>query len=110
MKKIYLIIPVLFLSLLCFSQNDCGTHPTQSQIDYLNQTRNARQNWNNSESIINLPVQHHIIRESNGTGGLDTSYIQQIIDTLNSYYINGGIQFYNCGPVNIIDNSKYKIV
>ena len=66
MKKLYLIITVLFLSFLSFSQNqECGTVPTQSQIDYLNQTRNARQNWNNSESIINLPVQHHIIRESN---------------------------------------------
>ena len=39
MKKLYLIITVLFLSLVCFSQNDCGTHPTQSQIDL---TSNAK--------------------------------------------------------------------
>ena len=71
-KSTILIKLVLFLFLGVFTteqlksqsnvQNDCGTQATQQQIDYLTQTRSARQSWNQSESIILIPVQHHIIR------------------------------------------------
>ena len=63
-KSTILIKLVLFLFLGVFTteqlksqsnvQNDCGTQATQQQIDYLTQTRSARENWNGPEMITNF--------------------------------------------------------
>ena len=91
-----------------FAQNYwCGTQATQQQINYLTQTKSERQNWNKSKSIIWIPVQHHIVRESNGTGGLDITSLQSIMDTLNAYFIHADIQFFECESANFIDDSYY---
>ena len=83
MKKLLLIF---FIPLTIYSQTqECGTVASQAQIDYLTQTRNDRENWNSPEMIINLPVQHHIVRETNGTGGLDSNNIPIIIDNISLY-------------------------
>ena len=74
-------------------QNDCGTIPTQQQIDYLTQTRIARQSWNQPESTIGIPVQHHVVRESNGTGGLTLGDISFVMNALNTYYANSNLNF-----------------
>ena len=90
-----------------FGQDDCGTIPTQQQIDYLNQTRNDRKNWNQSESILLLPIQNHVVRESDSTGGLTVVDISFVMNMLNTYYINSNIQFYECDSINYINNSNY---
>ena len=100
------LILFVFISTNLKSQ-DCGTIPTQQQLDYLTQTRTARQNWNQAEVIIWLPIQHHVVRESNGTGGLTTGDISFVMNALNTYYINSNVQFYECAPVNYINNSTY---
>ena len=88
-------------------QNDCGTIPTQQQIDYLTQTRIARQSWNQPESTIGIPVQHHVVRESNGTGGLTLGDISFVMNALNTYYANSNLNFYECSSINYINNSTY---
>ncbi len=104
MKKLLLIL--LCLPIIGLAQNHwCGTQATQQQINYLSQTKSERQDWNNTKSIIWIPVQHHIVRESNGTGGLGTSSLQGIMDTLNAYFIHASIQFFECESVNFIDDS-----
>ena len=56
---------VFFLSNISFGQNqECVSEPTPSQLQYLNQNSNDRNNWDKPESIIWLPVQNHIIRET----------------------------------------------
>ena len=98
MKRYILIL--LFVPFFSFSQiQECGTIITQSQIDYLTQTVTSRQNWNGPESIINLPVQHHIIRENNGSGGLAPSNIPIIMGIMNAYYANANISFFDCDVV-----------
>ena len=109
MKTINLLLTLILLIFISpnLQSQDCGTIPTQQQIDYLIQTRTARQSWSQSESITSLPIQHHIVRESNGTGGLNPSDITLIMNTLNTYYANSNIGFYECATVNYIDNSTY---
>ena len=109
MKKILLTLSLIFLFIFTsFSQTqECGTVASQAQIDYLTQTRNDRENWNSPEMIINLPVQHHIVRETNGTGGLDPNDIPIIMGIMNTYYANANISFFDCGTINYIDNSSY---
>ncbi|MBT4738394.1 MAG: hypothetical protein HOO15_04155, partial [Flavobacteriales bacterium] len=106
MRKYIFIL--LFAPFFSFSQTqECATVPTQSQIDYLTQTRSARENWDGPEMIISLPVQHHIVRETNGTGGLDPNDIPIIMGIMNTYYANANISFFDCGTINYIDNSSY---
>ena len=105
MKKLLLIF--FLFPIFGFSQDDCGTIPTQQQIDYLNQTRNARKNWNKSKSPLLIPIQNHVVRESDSTGGLTIIDISFVMNTLNTYYINSNIQFYECDSINYINNSNY---
>ena len=80
MKKLLTILLISLFNFTSFSQiQECGTVASQAQIDYLTQTRNDRENWNRPEMIINLPVQHHIVRETNGTGGLNPNDIPIIM-------------------------------
>ena len=58
-------------------------------------------------SITYVPIRPHILRRSNGTGGMSLSSINQVIAVTNSYYLtNGyGIQFYFCGTSpDFVDN------
>ena len=105
MKKLLLIF--FLFPIFGFSQDDCGTIPTQQQIDYLNQTRSARKNWNQSKSPLLLPIQNHVVRETDSTGGLTIVDISFVINTLNTYYINSNIQFYEFASINYINNSNY---
>ena len=105
MKKLLLIF--FLFPIFGFSQDDCGTIPTQQQIDYLNQTRNARKNWNQSKSPLLIPIQNHVVRETDSTGGLTIVDISFVMNTLNTYYINSNIQFYECASINSINNSTY---
>jgi len=95
------------MPMIGLGQNDCGTIPTQQQIDYLTQTRSARQSWNQPESTIGIPVQHHVVRESNGTGGLTLGDISFVMNALNTYYANSNLNFYECSSINYINNSTY---
>ena len=105
MKKLILIL--LFFPIFGFGQDHCGTIPTQQQIDYLIQTRDARNNWNQSKSILLIPIQNHVVRETDSTGGLTIVDISFVMNTLNTYYINSNIQFYECDSINYINNSNY---
>ena len=105
MKKLILIF--FLFPIFGFSQHDCGTIPTQQQIDYLNQTRNARKNWNQSKSPLLIPIQNHVVRETDSTGGLTIIDISFVMNTLNTYYFNSNIQFYECTSINYINNSTY---
>ena len=105
MKKLLLIL--LYFPIFGYGQDDCGTIPTQQQIDYLNQTRNDRKNWNQSKSILLIPIQNHVVRESDSTGGLTVVDISFVMNMLNTYYINSNIQFYECDSINYINSSSY---
>lgn len=61
-------------------------------------------------SITYVPIRPHILRKSDGTGGISLSNINQVIAITNSYYlINGyGIQFYLAGTTpDYVDNDAY---
>ncbi|RYF56546.1 MAG: hypothetical protein EOO39_36560, partial [Cytophagaceae bacterium] len=62
-------------------------------------------------SITYVPIRPHILRRSDGTGGMSLVSINQVIAVTNSYYLlNGfGIQFYFCGtsPDYINNDTEY---
>jgi uncharacterized repeat protein (TIGR01451 family) len=61
-------------------------------------------------SITYVPIRPHILRKSNGTGGMSLASINQVIAITNTYYLlNGyGIQFYLAGTApDYVDNDAY---
>jgi len=58
--------------------------------------------------ISYIPIKAHIIRQSNGSGGLSLADLNKALVQTNSFYINSNIQFYLCGSSpHYIDNSTY---
>jgi GEVED domain/Pregnancy-associated plasma protein-A/Ig-like domain CHU_C associated len=55
-----------------------------------------------------IPIKAHIVRKSDGSGGLSLVDLNKAISQINSMYINAGIQFYLCGSSpDYINNSGY---
>ncbi|GAB3962406.1 hypothetical protein GCM10028805_63500 [Spirosoma harenae] len=60
-------------------------------------------------AITYVPIRPHILRKSDGTGGMSIANINQVIAVTNSYYLqNGfGIQFYFAGTTpDYVDNDE----
>jgi hypothetical protein len=106
MKKLLLIL--LCLPIIGFGQEkECGTLITKEQSEYLSNKRLLRNNWLQQKTILNIPVQHHIVRQSNGNGGLNQNHIDDIMTIMNNYYSNSDVQFYNCDSINYIDVDNF---
>ncbi|TXC82111.1 T9SS type A sorting domain-containing protein [Luteibaculum oceani] len=89
---------------------ECGSKMSPAQEQIFLSTLKSRQQFTvdfTQKSQRSLPVQHHIIRRSNGTGGLDPAEIPNLMNELNTYYANANIDFYECSSVNFIDDDTY---
>lgn len=95
----------LFLGIPLIAQDlaPCGTIATAEQIEYLNSTREQRQQFNRSNGTITwIPVQVHIITQTSGGGALSNYSINQLMGALNTEYRSANIQFYYCSNPNYI--------
>jgi len=110
MKTYLLLISLLITGLLSAQSEECGTVITQEQLDYLNETYAARLASPELKSMatINVPVVNHVLRESDGTGGLTTADIAGAMDELNVFYsqAEADIQFFECQPIDFIDSDN----
>lgn len=104
----------LLIPFLGFGQqiHHCGTEATQANIDYLTKTRALRQSFqlHGNKTVSNIryvPIKFHIVRQNNGTGGLSSTQLQSVLDSMNAFYINANIQFFECGGRNYINNSTH---
>lgn len=114
MKKIYSILQSILVLSLFFTENIqaqqvlCGTPPpTPAEIQYiLNNIATVPIHKNGGTTCI--PIQMHIVRETNGTGGISLADVHEGVAYLNEYYFPAGIEFYFCGTgPNFIDNSQF---
>jgi PKD repeat protein len=60
-----------------------------------------------SGSTFYVPVQLHLINDDNGLGGISEAEALAALDRMNEYYIDASIHFYQCGGIDIINNSTY---
>lgn len=90
-------------------QMECGTQITPAQERYLQSTLEQRQSYRIplKKKIANVPVRIYIIRNTDGTGGLDTASILKELDTVNYFYQNAGIRFFMCDSFHYIDDDQY---
>lgn len=59
-----------------------------------------------SSAITYLPVIFHVVRSTNKVGGelIGGNYLEKMLDTVNMLYAATNIQFYQCKPVDYINN------
>ena len=60
------------------------------------------------QTVQYIPIKAHVLRRTDGTGGLSIADLNIALAQVNSYYINvgTGLQFYFCGSPNYINNTN----
>ena len=102
-----------------YSQNDeCGFEFTEENQNYYNSIKEHikqleteflqnQLSGRSSTVVSSVPVKAHIIRQSDGTGGLTDMELNDAMATMNSIYINAGIEFFLCDGINYINSDDY---
>ncbi|NMH86265.1 T9SS-dependent choice-of-anchor J family protein [Flavivirga algicola] len=124
-KKPKLLLFSIFLSVsfLISGQNklesDCGTVTSPESFEYINSIKPQIKKYekafafgksakNNTLRLINsIPIKAHIIRASNGTGGLSILELNNAIENLNDIYADASMEFFLCDDINYIDNDAF---
>jgi len=58
-------------------------------------------------SMQSIPIQIHIVRRNDGTGGISINNINAAFDIVNQEYAAANMRFDQCGSANYINNSTY---
>jgi len=56
---------------------------------------------------LDVPLAIHIVRESDGSGGYDPNDLPTILSEANSYWLPTGMQFFQTGSVDFIDDDDF---
>lgn len=116
---IQLFKTLLFVGVLISVQSqllaqECGTHPTPEQIEYLTRTREARQAFDISQvsddrygtSLHWIPVQfQECLPTATSPRGLNEPNISAWLGELNALFLPYRIQFYECGSYTTFVNN-----
>ncbi len=104
-----------FLVLLGFTMHaqstyqECATVPSQSWVNQL-KSRIATLQTTDAKKMtpVQIPYQVHLFKKSDSTSVLTLADIYHEMDTVNSFYANANMFFYECAPPElIIDDSLY---
>jgi PKD repeat protein len=112
MRKVVLL-SMGFVLLCVFTvraQEPCGTEVTPEQIQFMNKIHESAQTQLRVRSdfpLVEIPVKAHIVRNSNGTGGLSIADLEREMDRVNSLYASSNMTFFLDGPVNYINDDRY---
>lgn len=96
-----------------FSQNtECGTTISQKEIDYINSTLSERISAGVAHAPANetekfIAITAHIVRQSDGTGGLNENQLTDAIEYLNESYELLNMTFFLIGDINYIDSDNF---
>jgi len=105
------IIALLFFTAIAnysFGQG-CGTEPSPSQVKYVNKSQTKARSFNTkiTRGITDVPIQIHVLRRSNGTGGIAQYRILEAMNDLNSFFIEANIRFIPLKKINYINSDEH---
>ncbi len=87
----------------------CGTRPTDEDaaaLRYLHeQGAYDPQVW--PEYVFSVPVTLHVVRRTNGSGGVGLATLNAGMSSVNAAFLATGIQFVQQGPVDFIDSDAF---
>ncbi len=111
MKNYLIFIIALFMSGMLHAQSEeCGTIPTTEELEYMEVTQAARTSFSQDPAdgnVTQIPIVNHIVRRSNGTGGLAATQLTTAIQNLNTFYATASIEFVECEAVRFIDSDTW---
>lgn len=104
--SLYLFFIVFFN--FSFSQEECTTEIPPEIAKEMFKRDMERKNYiaKSKRSIITLKLQPHIIRDSDGNGGLTLDELDEAMEDLNRHFSQVGIFFEMC-DVNYIDSDRF---
>ncbi|WP_299550174.1 T9SS type A sorting domain-containing protein [Seonamhaeicola sp.] len=120
-RFIYIFVSIFLSSIgLLPSQNNdahCGTQFSSEQLTFFNDIKpqlfpveqkflSNKFNKNDvpTKMVNAIPIKAHIIRYSNGSGGLSESDLDKAIENLNQSFTGSNLEFFLCGAINYIDD------
>lgn len=108
MKRWILTALVATLNTMVWAQWCAAPPPTAAQITFLRDTL-ARLDISHSrnDTPYCVPMQANVLRESNGTGGIDQADLNRTLTYVNRAFFAAGIEFFWKGPMNVANNSDY---
>ncbi len=103
---------LLLGAIFSFAQNECGTTLTLEQQEYIRNTFSKSRpssifNDVAGSAIVDIPLKIHVIRETDGSGGLTEGQVNAAVNTVNSYFQNSNMRFFVFEGINFIDNSDF---
>lgn len=112
MKKHYLsVILQIILTFSAFAQEKTSDLKSGSQITSLKQGQTLNNaitqilSLPNTGTVVFIPIKLHIVRKSNGTGGVALSNVNSAINQANLHFSTSNLQFYLCDAPHYINNS-----
>lgn len=109
-SRIILITVVLSFSFQFGSAQElaCGSNPTPRDIRALKSLKtNAVLGDQLASDPVFIAISAHIVRNTNGTGGLTEQELTDAIEDLNSVYSLTNMTFFLFGDINYIDSDEY---
>lgn len=92
------------------AQSFCGTEDSIDpaiEKEYLAYKNSLKAEVNFSRGEIQIPVQIHMIRPSDGISDFDTTYTDSILYRLNTGFSETPFVYYQCGEVDYINDDDY---
>lgn len=91
-------------------KTECGTKITENQkrAEFNRLTKNLYKSFTpQANRPFWIPLSIHIIRQTDGTGGLTLANLQVAMDDLNRLWLPAGFQFYQHGNVDYINDDYF---
>ena len=123
LKNLYscicLLVFSLFISITINAQSDdCGFNFTEENQNYYDSIKEQIKELETefienqligrrSTKMSSVPVKAHIIRQSDGSGGLTDVELADAMTIMNSIYSNAGLEFFLCDGINYINSDDY---
>ena len=106
--RLALLILVLNVFHNAFGQVECGTIVTEKTRAFLREMKvGTLEDMFSDGETVKLAISAHIVRRSNGRGGLTSSQLESVIANANAIYGSIGISFFLLGEINYIDSDRY---
>ena len=123
MKYLFIIL-TLFVLVNCYGQKTseegpkpptmqphlpCGMHALfhEEEMELEKALKKVANNPLKNNVLTGVPLKIHIVRETNGTGGLNMEDLLIGMANANADFHDAGIEFYICGDIDYIDDSDF---
>jgi PKD repeat protein len=118
MKYLLSLAALLFCCSTLSAQEECGTEFGEKAQKYLEEHREQMQFYEQQylqlqgrgTGVLNnimIPIKAHILRRTNGSGGLSVADLNTAIAVMNTRYAGSGLEFFLCNGINFIDDDSY---